>query len=202
MPVVPVVPAGLSGAAAVREPGVTPTVVGGRDDREEAVPEQKITTFLWFDDQAEEATRFYTSLFPDSRIVEVQRYGQVGPGEAGSVMTVTFELAGQRYVALNGGPLFPFTEAISLQVNCDDQAEVDRLWAALTEGGQESDCGWLKDRYGLSWQITPRRLMELLGAPDPVGAQRVMRAMLRMRKIDVQAVEDAYAGGGEADPAS
>ncbi|GAA4984297.1 hypothetical protein GCM10025734_07000 [Kitasatospora paranensis] len=119
------------------------------------MPEQKITTFLWFDHQAEEATRFYTSLFADSRIVGVQRYGESGPGEAGSVMTVVFELAGQEYVALNGGPLFPFTEAISLQVNCEDQAEVDRLWAALTEGGQESDCGWLKDRYGLSWQITP-----------------------------------------------
>ncbi|WP_371493815.1 VOC family protein [Kitasatospora sp. NBC_00374] len=166
------------------------------------MPEQKITTFLWFDDQAEEAARFYTSLFPDSRIVEVKRYGEAGPGEAGSVMTVAFELAGQRYVALNGGPLFPFTEAISLQVNCGDQAEVDRLWAALTEGGQESDCGWLKDRYGLSWQITPRRLMELLGDPDPVRAERVMRAMLQMRKIDIQALEDAHADGGTTHPAS
>ena len=164
------------------------------------MPEQKITTFLWFDDQAEEAARFYTSLFPDSRIVEVQRYGEAGPGEAGSVMTVAFELAGQYHVALNGGPLFPFTEAISLQVGCDDQAEVDRLWAALTEGGQESDCGWLKDRYGLSWQITPRRLVELLGDPDPVRAQRVMRAMLQMRKIDIQALEDAYAGRGGPGP--
>ncbi|WP_371484039.1 VOC family protein [Kitasatospora sp. NBC_00315] len=167
------------------------------------MPEQKITTFLWFDHQAEEAARFYISLFPDSRILSVQRYGEVGPGEAGSVMTVAFELAGQQHLALNGGPLFPFTEAISLQVNCDDQAEVDRLWAALTEGGgQESDCGWLKDRYGLSWQITPRRLMELLGDPDPIGAQRVMRAMLQMRKIDIQALEDAYADGGETAPAS
>ncbi|MEV8099241.1 VOC family protein [Streptomyces sp. TLI_235] len=161
------------------------------------MPEQKITTFLWFDDKAEEAAGFYTSLFPDSRIVEVQRYGEAGPGEVGSVMTVAFELAGQHYVALNGGPLFPFTEAISLQVNCDDQAEVDRLWAALTEGGQESDCGWLKDRYGLSWQITPRRLMELLGDPDRARAQRAMRAMLQMRKIDIQALEDAAADGGE-----
>ncbi|MFD9123418.1 VOC family protein [Kitasatospora sp. NPDC059571] len=162
------------------------------------MPEQKITTFLWFDDQAEEAARFYTSLFPDSRITEIQRYGEAGPGAAGSVMTVAFELAGQQYVALNGGPLFPFSEAISLQVGCDDQAEVDRLWAALTEGGQESDCGWLKDRYGLSWQITPRRLIELLGDPDPVRAQRVMRAMLRMRKIDIQVLEDAHAEGGES----
>ncbi|MFC6600053.1 VOC family protein [Kitasatospora paranensis] len=166
------------------------------------MPEQKITTFLWFDHQAEEATRFYTSLFADSRIVGVQRYGESGPGEAGSVMTVVFELAGQEYVALNGGPLFPFTEAISLQVNCEDQAEVDRLWAALTEGGQESDCGWLKDRYGLSWQITPRRLMELIGDPDPARAQRAMGAMLRMRKIDIQALEDAVAGGDGTAPAS
>ncbi|MFJ1708059.1 VOC family protein [Kitasatospora sp. NPDC088346] len=165
--------------------------------------EQKITTFLWFDHQAEEAARFYTSLFADSRIVEVQRYGDVGPGKAGSVMTVVFELGGQRYVALNGGPLFPFTEAISLQVNCDDQAEVDRLWAALTEGGgQESDCGWLKDRYGLSWQITPRRLMELLGDPDRAGAQRAMQAMLRMRKIDIRTLEDAYADAAGSGPAS
>ncbi|MEU9133412.1 VOC family protein [Kitasatospora sp. NPDC048540] len=166
------------------------------------MPAQKITTFLWFDHQAEEAAQFYTSLFRDSRILEVQRYGKVGPGAEGSVMTVLFELAGQQYTALNGGPLFPFTEAISLQVNCDDQAEVDRLWAALTEGGRESDCGWLKDRYGLSWQITPRRLTELLGAPDPAGAQRVMGAMLRMQKIDIQALEDAYADGGGTGPAA
>ncbi|MFC8448847.1 VOC family protein [Kitasatospora sp. NPDC057223] len=165
------------------------------------MPEQKITTCLWFDDQAEEAARFYTSLFPDSRIGDVQRYGEAGPGEAGSVMTVTFQLGGQPYVALNGGPLFTFTEAISLQVGCEDQAEVDRLWAALTEGGQESACGWLKDRYGLSWQITPRRLIELISDPDPVRSQRVMRAMLQMGKIDIQALESAYADGGEADAA-
>lgn len=161
--------------------------------------EQKITTFLWFDDQAEEAARFYTSLFPGSRIVGVQRYGEAGPGVAGSVMTVEFELAGQRYRALNGGPLFPFTEAVSLQVDCDDQAEVDRLWEALTaDGGRESDCGWLKDRWGLSWQITPRRLTELLADPDPVRQQRAMRAMLRMRRIDIRALEDAAAAGDEA----
>ena len=172
-------------------------------NQEEAVSEQKITTFLWFDHEAEEAARFYTSLFPDSRIGEVRRYGSAGPGEAGSVMTVAFELAGQHYIALNGGPLFPFTEAISLQVDCDDQAEVDRLWLALTEGGgQESNCGWLKDRYGLSWQITPRRLMDLLGGPDPVRAQRVMGAMLQMKKIDIQALEDAHADGGETGPAA
>ncbi|MEW1910970.1 VOC family protein [Kitasatospora sp. NPDC085895] len=167
------------------------------------MPEQKITTFLWFDHQAEEAAQFYTSLFPDSRIVDVQRYGEAGPGAAGSVMTVSFELAGQRYLALNGGPVFPFTEAISLQVNCDDQAEVDRLWDALTAGGgQESDCGWLKDRYGLSWQITPRRLMELLADPDPDRSQRAMRAMLQMQKIDIQALEDALVDGAATGPAS
>ncbi|MEV7181608.1 VOC family protein [Kitasatospora sp. NPDC093679] len=167
------------------------------------MPEQKITTFLWFDHQAEEAAQFYTSLFPDSRIVDVQRYGEAGPGAAGSVMTVSFELAGQRYLALNGGPIFPFTEAISLQVNCDDQAEVDRLWDALTAGGgQESDCGWLKDRYGLSWQITPRRLMELLADPDPDRSQRAMRAMLQMQKIDIQALEDALVDGAATGPAS
>ncbi|MCU7820392.1 VOC family protein [Kitasatospora sp. DSM 101779] len=166
------------------------------------MPEQKITTFLWFDHQAEEAARFYTSLFPDSRIVGVQRYGEAGPGAAGSVMTVSFDLAGQRYVALNGGPIFPFTEAISLQVNCEDQAEVDRLWDALTEGGQESDCGWLKDRYGLSWQITPRRLMELIDDPDPAVSQPAMRAMLQMKKIDIKALEDAVADGGATGPAS
>ncbi|WP_030271643.1 VOC family protein [Streptomyces sp. NRRL B-24484] len=167
------------------------------------MPEQKITTFLWFDHQAEEAARFYTSLFPDSRIVDVQRYGEVGPGAAGSVMTVSFELAGQRYLALNGGPIFPFTEAISLQVNCDDQAEVDRLWDALTaDGGRESDCGWLKDRYGLSWQITPRRLTELLGDPDPVRSQRAMRAMLQMQKIDIKELEDALVDDGATGAAS
>ncbi|GAA4872448.1 VOC family protein [Kitasatospora terrestris] len=160
--------------------------------------QQKITPFLWFDDRAEEAAEFYTSLFPDSRILEIQRYGEAGPGVAGTVMTVSFELAGQRYVALNGGPLFSFTEAVSFEVDCVDQAEVDELWARLTDGGEESACGWLKDRFGLSWQIVPRRLTELLADPDPVKAARVMKSMLTMRKIDVQALEDAYAAGGTA----
>ncbi|WP_049564368.1 VOC family protein [Streptomyces sp. SBT349] len=156
---------------------------------------QKITTFLWFDHQAEEAAAFYTSLFKDSRILEVQRYGEAGPGPEGSAMTVSFELAGQRYTALNGGPHFSFTEAISLYVDCEDQAEVDELWARLTaDGGEESQCGWLKDRYGLSWQIVPRALPELLGGEDAAASQRVMRAMLGMRKIDVQALEDAARG--------
>ncbi|WP_128374634.1 VOC family protein [Streptomyces cavernae] len=156
---------------------------------------QKITTFLWYDGKAEEAAEFYTSLFDDSRIVDVQRYGEAGPGEKGSVMTVEFELAGQRYVALNGGPEFPFTEAISLQVDCADQEEVDRLWTALTaDGGEEGPCGWLKDRYGLSWQIVPRTLTELMRDPDEAKAGRVMQAMLAMKKIDVAELRKAYEG--------
>jgi predicted 3-demethylubiquinone-9 3-methyltransferase (glyoxalase superfamily) len=149
---------------------------------------QKITTFLWFDDQAEEAAGFYTSLFKDSRVLEVT------PGPAGSAMVVTFELAGQRFIALNGGPEFKFTEAVSLYVDCDSQEEVDELWAKLTEGGEESQCGWLKDKYGLSWQIIPRRLQELIGDPDPERAQRAVQAMLGMGKIDVQGLEDAANG--------
>ncbi|MFC5910205.1 VOC family protein [Streptacidiphilus monticola] len=158
---------------------------------------QKITTFLWFDDQAQEAAEFYVSVFGgESRITDVQRYGEAGPGKAGSVMTVAFELAGQQFVALNGGPMFPFTEAISLSVDCADQAEVDRYWEALTSGGgQESQCGWLKDKYGLSWQIVPRQLPELLGDPDPARAQRAMQAMLQMRKLDVAALRAAADAG-------
>jgi predicted 3-demethylubiquinone-9 3-methyltransferase (glyoxalase superfamily) len=152
---------------------------------------QKITTYLWFDNQAEEAAEFYTSLFEDSRILEVHRYGDAGPGPAGTAMMVTFELAGQRFLALNGGPQFTFTEAISLYVDCASQEEVDELWAKLTEGGQESQCGWLKDRWGLSWQIIPKALPELLGNPDPTKAQQVMKAMLGMRKIDIKALEEA-----------
>ena len=148
---------------------------------------QKITTFLWFDGQAEEAAAFYTSLFAGSRILEVQRQGEAGPA-----MMVTFELAGQRFMALNGGPEFTFNPAISLFVDCESQEEVDELWSALTaDGGEESQCGWLKDRWGLSWQIIPRRLPALLSQPDPVKAQQVMKAMLGMRKIDVKALEEA-----------
>ncbi|MGW0807292.1 VOC family protein [Nonomuraea sp. NPDC002799] len=155
---------------------------------------QKITTYLWFDNQAEEAAEFYTSLFEDSRIVSVQRYGDAGPGPAGTAMVVSFELAGQHFHALNGGPEFGFTEAISLYVDCGSQKEVDELWARLTDGGEESQCGWLKDRYGLSWQIIPGRLQELLSDPDPARAQRAMKAMLGMRKIEIQGLEDAAAG--------
>ncbi|GAA2782246.1 VOC family protein [Kitasatospora sp. CM 4170] len=156
---------------------------------------QKITTFLWYDDRAEEAARLYTSLFPDSRITGTTRYSDVGPGEPGTVMTVEFELAGQRYTALNGGPVFHFTEAVSLQVDCADQAEVDRLWTALlVDGGEESQCGWLKDRFGLSWQIVPRVLTELIADPDRAKADRVMAAMLQMRKIEIQPLLDAARG--------
>ncbi|NBE99283.1 VOC family protein [Nonomuraea sp. KC401] len=152
---------------------------------------QKITTYLWFDNQAEEAATFYTSLFAGSRIVEVQRQPGGGAGSAGPAMMVTFELAGQRFLALNGGPRFRFTEAISLYVDCASQDEVDELWARLTEGGEESECGWLKDRWGLSWQIVPRDLPELLTDPDPAKAQRVMKAMMGMRKIDIRALQEA-----------
>jgi predicted 3-demethylubiquinone-9 3-methyltransferase (glyoxalase superfamily) len=156
---------------------------------------QKITTFLWFDDRAEEAALFYTSLFPDSGITRVTRYGEAGPGPAGSVMTVEFELVGREYTALNGGPEFTFTEAISLQVECEDQQEIDELWAKLTaDGGQEGPCGWLKDRYGLSWQITPRVLIDLIAGPDRARADRVTATMLRMRKIEIQPLLDAARG--------
>ena len=151
-----------------------------------------ITPFLWFDTEAEEAAQLYTTLFPNSRITEVSRYGESGPREAGLVMTVAFELDGQRFVALNGGPEHQFTEAVSFVVDCADQAEVDRYWNALTaDGGEEGPCGWLKDRFGLSWQITPTRLIELITDPDPEKAQRAMAAMLQMRKIDIAEIERA-----------
>ncbi|MET8546227.1 VOC family protein [Kitasatospora sp. NPDC004799] len=156
---------------------------------------QKITTFLWFDDQAEEAAAFYTTLFPNSRITGITRYGEAGPGPAGSVMTVGFELDGRAYTALNGGPEFHFTEAISLQVACEDQREVDELWAALTaDGGEPGPCGWLKDRYGLSWQITPRVLLDLVADEDRAKASRVMAAMLRMQKIEIEPLLAAAEG--------
>src|SRR5512137_313728 len=135
---------------------------------------QKITPFLWFNDQAEEAMNFYTAIFKNSKISSVSRYGEGGPGPQGSVMTATFELDGQEFMALNGGPLFTFTEAISFFVNCETQAEVDELWEKLTEGGEESQCGWLKDKYGLSWQIVPSVLGDLLNDPDAEKAGRVM----------------------------
>jgi predicted 3-demethylubiquinone-9 3-methyltransferase (glyoxalase superfamily) len=156
---------------------------------------QKITPFLWFDGQAEEAARFYVSLFPDSRIDGITRSPADTPsGEAGTVLTVQFTLAGTRFVALNGGPQFPFTEAVSFQIACADQAEVDRLWSALSDGGSESRCGWLKDRWGLSWQVVPTRLHELFADPDPNRARRATEAMLKMGKLDVAALERAADG--------
>ena len=158
---------------------------------------QKITSCLWFDTEGEEAARFYTSVFPNSRIVEVARYGEAGPRAAGTVMTVTFELGGQKFVALNGGPEFTFNEAISFQVSCETQDEVDAFWSKLSDGGEEGPCGWLKDRYGVSWQIVPTRLPELLSDPDQEKSQRVMRAMLEMKKIEIDALERA-AGAPQA----
>lgn len=151
----------------------------------------KITPCLWFDTEGEEAATFYTSLFPNSRITDVARYGSAGPRQEGTVMTVAFELDGQAFTALNGGPEFTFNEAISLQVDCEDQAEVDGYWSALSEGGEEGPCGWLKDRYGVSWQIIPSALPRLLEDPDAEKTQRVMAAMLKMRKIEVAELERA-----------
>ena len=151
----------------------------------------KITPCLWFDTQGEEAARFYTSIFPNSRIVDVSHYGSAGPREAGTVMAVKFELDGQELVALNGGPEFTFDEAISFQIDCADQEEVDRYSEALTDGGEQGPCGWVKDRFGLSWQVVPARLLELIGDPDTERGQRAMAAMLEMRKIDIAAMEAA-----------
>jgi len=153
---------------------------------------QKITTFLWFDKDAEEAANHYTSIFKNSKILSVARYGEAGPGPKGAVMTVTFQLEGQEFIALNGGPHFKFTEAISLLVNCDTQKEVDELWSKLSAGGEESQCGWLKDKFGLSWQIIPSALFRLLQDPAPEKSKRVMEAMLQMKKIDIAGLEQAY----------
>ena len=154
---------------------------------------QKITPWLWFDTEGEEAARFYTSVFPNSKLGEITRYGSAGPRPEGTVMTVGFELEGQPFVALNGGPEFGFTEAVSFQVLCDDQDEVDRYWDALSERGEEGPCGWLKDRFGLSWQIVPKALFELLADPDRERSQRVMEAMLSMGKIEIAGLEQAAA---------
>ena len=154
---------------------------------------QKITPCLWFDTDGEDAANLYTSVFPNSQIVEIARYGSAGPRPEGTVMTVLFELDGQRFLALNGGPDFTFSEAISFQVSCKDQEEVDYYWSKLSEGGEEGPCGWLKDRFGLSWQIVPTRLDELLGDPDREKSQRAMAAMLKMGKIQIDELEQAAA---------
>jgi predicted 3-demethylubiquinone-9 3-methyltransferase (glyoxalase superfamily) len=156
---------------------------------------QKITPFLWFDTEGEEAARFYTSVFPSSRITHISYYGSAGPRPAGTVMTVSFELDGQQLVALNGGPELTFSEAVSFQIACEDQEEVNFYWSKLSEEGEEGPCGWLKDRFGLSWQVVPKALPELLGDPDREKAQRVMRAMLTMKKIEIEELERAAAGG-------
>ncbi len=153
---------------------------------------QKITPFLWFDDKAEEAANFYVSIFKKSKIVSIARYGDAGPGPKGSVMTVEFVLEGERFTALNGGPQFRFSPAISFVVNCETQEEIDRLWKTLTAGGKEVQCGWLEDKYGLSWQIVPTALNKMLQDPDPEKVNRVMKAMLKMVKIDLESLRQAY----------
>jgi len=162
---------------------------------------QKITPFLWFDDQAEEAAKFYTSTFKNSKVGKILRYGEEAARVSesgrpvGSVLTIEFEIAGQKFVALNGGPQFKFNESVSFVVNCETQDEVDYFWAKLTShGGEESACGWLKDKYGLSWQITPTVLIDMLHDKDPQKAEQVMKAMLQMKKIDIEKLKVAYAG--------
>lgn len=155
---------------------------------------QKITPCLWYDNQAEEAAQLYISLFKNSRITNVTRYGEASPGVAGTVMVINFQLEGQDFIGLNGGPMFHFTEAISLSVDCESQAEVDELWEKLSEGGEKSQCGWLKDRFGLSWQIVPREMVEMMSDPDPAKALRVTQAMLQMTKLDIAKARQAYEG--------
>ena len=153
---------------------------------------QKITPFLWFDGKAEEAMKFYVSVVKNSQVVNVTRYGVAGPGPKGTVMIATFQLNGQEFIALNGGPQFKFTEAISFLVNCETQKEIDELWGKLSEGGEKSRCGWLKDKYGLSWQIVPTVLGEMLRDKDAEKSKRVMMAMLQMDKIDIATLKQAY----------
>jgi len=156
---------------------------------------QKITPFLWYDNNAEEAVSLYISVFKNSKITGITRYGDAGPGPKGSVMTIAFQLEGQDFIALNGGPMFKFTEAISLSVDCKTQQEVDELWEKLSAGGQPGQCGWLKDKFGLSWQIVPSALVEMLQDKVAEKSNRVMQAMMQMRKIDVASLRRAYANG-------
>jgi predicted 3-demethylubiquinone-9 3-methyltransferase (glyoxalase superfamily) len=160
-------------------------------------PVQKITTFLWFDNQAEEAINFYVSIFKNSRVGDIVRYGDTGPGPKGQVMTTEFQLAGQQFAALNGGPHFKFTEAVSLVVNCETQEEADELWEKLSEGGQKVQCGWLKDKFGLSWQIVPTMLKDLLKDKDSEKSNRVMQALMRMTKLDIAELKAAFEGKGQ-----
>jgi predicted 3-demethylubiquinone-9 3-methyltransferase (glyoxalase superfamily) len=156
--------------------------------------EQQIIPNLWFDTEAEEAANFYISVFPNSRILNVLHYTEAGPREAGMVLTVEFELNGNRFVAINGGPEFTFDEAISFQITCDDQDEIDAYWEKLSEGGSEGPCGWLKDKYGVSWQVVPKGIEALFGDPDPTKAERAMRAMFGMKKLDIAALKAAAEG--------
>jgi predicted 3-demethylubiquinone-9 3-methyltransferase (glyoxalase superfamily) len=155
---------------------------------------KKITPFLWFEDKAEEAANFYTSIFKNSKILNIARYGEAGPGPKGTVMTVTFQLEGQEFMGLNGGPHYTFSPAISFFVNCETQAEVDELWEKLSAGGREDRCAWLQDKFGVSWQIVPKALLELIQDKDPVKSQRVFKAMLQMIKIDIEGLKRAYRG--------
>ena len=155
---------------------------------------QKITPFLWFDGRAEEAANFYTSIFKNSKIGTVSRYGEGGPGPKGSVMSATFQLEGQEFIALNGGPQYSFTPAISFFIHCETQEEVDHYWDKLSEGGRTVQCGWLQDKFGLSWQVIPTILFKLLNDKDPAKSKRVMQAMLKMIKLDIQGLKDAYEG--------
>jgi predicted 3-demethylubiquinone-9 3-methyltransferase (glyoxalase superfamily) len=164
------------------------------DHREKSLHMQKITPFLWFNDNAEEAMRFYTSIFKNSKITSLSRYGEAGPGKPNSVMTGTFELDGQPFHALNGGPMFSFTPAISFMVDCKTQEEIDDLSAKLSEGGEQQPCGWVKDKFGLSWQIIPTVLAEMLRDKDPVKSKRVMESMLAMKKLEIAKLKKAYQG--------
>ncbi|MET3920707.1 VOC family protein [Arthrobacter sp. UYEF20] len=155
---------------------------------------EKITTCLWFDNQAEEAAEYYASVFEGGKVLDVARYGEGGPGPAGQAITVRFEIEGRSFTALNGGPAFTFSEAVSFVVDCSSQEEMDRYWAELSQGGSESQCGWLKDKYGVSWQVIPSVLGQLIGGPDPEGSQRAMQAMLAMGKLDIAALQKAYDG--------
>ena len=186
----------LAVASTLLAPQHSPTTTHPQDPGTPAMTnKQKITTFLWFDDRAEEAVRFYTSLFADSKILTESRWGEGGPVPKGTLMSARFRLAGQEFMALNGGPMYHFTEAISLYVDCEDQAEIDRLWAKLTaDGGEPGRCGWLKDKFGLSWQIIPSTLGAMLQDKDPAKAMRAAEAMMQMQKLDIAKLKQAHEG--------
>ncbi len=175
---------------AATNPTPTARPATSRDERTQPL-QQKVTTFLWFNDNAEEAVNFYVSTFKNSKILKTVHYGEAGPGPKGSVMIIDFQLDGQEFTALNGGPEFKFTEAISLVVHCKTQEEVDYFWEKLSEGGEKIECGWLKDKFGLAWQIVPDSFLELLSDNDPQRTQKVMKAMMQMKKLDIQKLKQA-----------